>query len=55
MKYFLNKFKESFKEKEIDPQIEIYKEEKDNEEAIVEAVEEEEKVNAEDYHTITFH
>jgi hypothetical protein len=53
LKYFLNKFKESFKEKGIDPQIKISKEE-DNEEVIVEAVEEEEKVNAEDYHTITF-
>ncbi len=54
LKYFLNKFKESFKEKGIDSQTEISKEEEDNEEAIVEAVEEEKKVNAEDYRTITF-
>jgi hypothetical protein len=48
----LNKFEESFKEKKIDPQKEISKEE-DNEETIAESVEEE-KVNAKDYHTITF-
>jgi 3-dehydroquinate dehydratase len=40
LKYFLNKFKESFKEKGIDSQTEISKEQGDNEEAIVEVVEE---------------